>query len=218
MRIISNTQILIGVCWVLISVLGGIAIGIGLHLVIPASEYRAILVVLGAGFGFAVLNLALLRPLLSLFPIPIGDIEPGSVAERNYHIYLVYIFMIVQPLTQSRLLPVPLTGLVARIMGATVGENTYTGGAILDPHFVTIGRSTLLGNASLLVPHALEGDRISHFPIRIGHNVTIGAHTIIMSGVDIGDGVIVAMNSVVTKGTKIADGEIWGGTPARRLS
>lgn len=105
-----------------------------------------------------------------------------------------------------------------RALGAKIADNTYTAGAILDPQFVTIGSSTLLGNSSLLVPHVLEGARIAHFPIRIGSHVTIGAHAIIMADVEIGDRVIVAMNSVVAKGTKIGDGEVWGGTPARRLS
>lgn len=111
-----------------------------------------------------------------------------------------------------------MTRLMNRVLGAKIADNTYTAGAILDPQFVTIGSSTLLGNSSLLVPHVLEGQRIAHFPIRIGNHVTIGAHTIVMAGVEIGDGVIVAMNSVVTKGTKIGADEVWGGTPARRLS
>ncbi len=218
MRKISGFQILVGSFWFLVSLVGGGAIGAVLHAMLPASEYRAILVISGSGIGFLALHLVMVRLLLRLLPIPIGDIAPGSAAERNYHIYLVYIFLVVQPLTQSRLLPVPLTRIMNRALGAKIADNTYTAGAILDPQFVTIGSSTLLGNSSLLVPHVLEGARIAHFPIRIGSHVTIGAHAIIMADVEIGDRVIVAMNSVVAKGTKIGDGEVWGGTPARRLS
>lgn len=218
MRKISGLQILIGSFWFLVSLLGGGVVGVTLHSLLPSSEYRAIVVVLGCGFIFLALHFALVRVLLWLFPIPVGDLAPGSKGERNYHVYLVYIFLIVQPLTQGRLLPVPATRLVNRLLGAKIADNTYTAGAILDPQFVTIGSSTLLGNSSLLVPHVLEGTRIAHFPIRIGSHVTIGAHAIIMADVEIGDRVIVAMNSVVAKGTRIGDGEVWGGTPARRLS
>ncbi|MBL7689168.1 MAG: hypothetical protein JNJ49_14125 [Bdellovibrionaceae bacterium] len=218
MRKITGFQILVGSFWFLASLVGGGAFGLALHAMLPASEYRAILVIAGAGIGFLALHLAMVRLLLRLLPIPIGDIAPGSTAERNYHVYLVYIFLVVQPLTQSRLLPVPMSRIMNRALGAKIADNTYTAGAILDPQFVTIGSSTLLGNSSLLVPHVLEGARIAHFPIRIGSHVTIGAHAIIMADVEIGDRVIVAMNSVVAKGTKIGDGEVWGGTPARRLS
>ncbi|MBK7893197.1 MAG: acyltransferase [Bdellovibrionales bacterium] len=218
MRKISVFQIIIGSLWFLVSLIGAGGFGYALHASLPPTEYRSIFVVFAGGVGFLVLHLALVRLLLWLFPIPIGDIAPGSASERNYHIYLVYIFLVVQPLTQGRLLPVPMTRFVNRVLGAKIADNTYTAGAILDPQFVTIGSSTLLGNSSLLVPHVLEGTRIAHFPIRIGSHVTIGAQAIIMADVEIGDRVIVAMNSVVAKGTKIGDGEVWGGTPARRLS
>jgi acetyltransferase-like isoleucine patch superfamily enzyme len=47
--------------------------------------------------------------------------------------------------------------------------------------------------------------------------VTIGAHAIVMSDVEIADGAIVSAAAVVSKGTRIGPGEVWGGVPARRL-
>ncbi|MDB5753740.1 MAG: putative glycan acetyltransferase, partial [Massilia sp.] len=49
------------------------------------------------------------------------------------------------------------------------------------------------------------------------NNVTIGAHSVILSGVTIGDNAIVAANSLVSKGTQINSDEVWGGSPARHL-
>jgi acetyltransferase-like isoleucine patch superfamily enzyme len=49
----------------------------------------------------------------------------------------------------------------------------------------------------------------------IGDNVTIGAKSIIMSGVKIGNGSIIAAGSVVLKKTEIGSNEIWGGVPAK---
>lgn len=77
MRKITGFQILVGSFWFLASLVGGGAFGLALHAMLPASEYRAILVIAGAGIGFLALHLAMVRLLLRLLPIPIGDIAPG---------------------------------------------------------------------------------------------------------------------------------------------
>ena len=51
--------------------------------------------------------------------------------------------------------------------------------------------------------------------VKIGNNVYIGAHSIIMPGVTIGDNVIVGANSVVTH--DIPSNCIVTGTPARKI-
>lgn len=56
-------------------------------------------------------------------------------------------------------------------------------------------------------------ETVSKGPITIGHDVWIGAHTVILSGVTIGNGVIVGAGSVVTK--DIPDFAIVGGNPAK---
>ena len=56
-------------------------------------------------------------------------------------------------------------------------------------------------------------ETVSKGPIRIGHDVWIGAQSIILSGVTIGNGVIIGAGSVVTK--DIPDFAIVGGNPAK---
>ncbi len=63
----------------------------------------------------------------------------------------------------------------------------------------------------------IEGSRLAHYPVRIGNNVTIGAHAVVLSDVTIGDDAIVATGAVVKKGTRIGPGEVWGGVPATLL-
>lgn len=58
-------------------------------------------------------------------------------------------------------------------------------------------------------------DIYSNGPIKIGNDVWIGAHCVILSGAIIGDGAIIAANSVVT-GT-IPPYAIAGGSPAKVL-
>ena len=56
-----------------------------------------------------------------------------------------------------------------------------------------------------------------HHSVRIGNNVTIGAHSVVLAGVTVGDGALVATGAVVKKGTRIGAGEIWGGVPAKLI-
>lgn len=50
---------------------------------------------------------------------------------------------------------------------------------------------------------------------RIGHDVWIGAHCLIKSGVTVGDGAVIGMGAVVTK--DVGPYEIWGGNPAHLI-
>lgn len=54
---------------------------------------------------------------------------------------------------------------------------------------------------------------IKKAPVRIGDNVFIGAHSIILKGVTIGTNAVVGAGSVVAK--NIPDNEIWAGNPAK---
>ena len=64
----------------------------------------------------------------------------------------------------------------------------------------------------------IENEKLAHYPVRIGNNVTVGAHSVVLAGVTIGDGALVATGAVVKKGTRIGAGEVWGGVPAKLLS
>ncbi|PWB24611.1 hypothetical protein DCO46_11265 [Flavobacterium sp. HTF] len=56
-------------------------------------------------------------------------------------------------------------------------------------------------------------DIVSKGPIKVGNDVWIGAHSVILSGVTIGDGAIIASNSVINK--DVPPYAIVGGSPAR---
>jgi acetyltransferase-like isoleucine patch superfamily enzyme len=145
----------------------------------------------------------------------------GASTSKNisaFHIYQMHYLLILGPLLRSSLVPVPMTRMLYRLLGARIGENTYTAGVIYDAHLVNVGDNTLLGEKTLLTPHQMEGSVLSFLPIRIGSQVTIGAHSVILPDVIIEDNAMVAAGSVVIKGTHIRRGEIWGGVPARKLS
>lgn len=185
---------------------------------LPAlGDFRSIAVAGAAIFFIYLYAIAAQRALLALAPLHAGAIEPGSSQEFRYQVYILSYLFLLNSLLHCRLIPMPLMRLVYVALGARMGASTHTAGIIFDPLFVTIGSNSLLGEATLLIPHVIEGATLAHHPIAIGNNVTVGARALLLPGVTIGDGAIVAANAVVRKGARIGAGEIWGGTPARFL-
>lgn len=89
-----------------------------------------------------------------------------------------------------------------------VGENFYANVnlVILDGAKVTIGDNAFIApNVGIYTAgHPLDAERRNQgleyaYPIRIGNNVWIGAHSVILPGVTIGDHVVIGAGSVVTK-------------------
>ncbi len=182
---------------------------------LPLGDFRGIVLVLVGILFLYIYAIVLYRLFLRLFPFEAGVVDPDSRAEFSYHVYLLFYLILFYPLMRSGFMPVPLMRLVYQALGAHLGANTYSSGIILDPPFIEIGDNTLIGQYALIVPHVIENDRLAHYPVRIGSNVTIGAHSVVLAGVTIGDGALVATGAVVKKGTEIGAGEVWGGVPAR---
>lgn len=89
-----------------------------------------------------------------------------------------------------------------------VGENFYANVnlVILDGAKVTIGDNAFIApNVGIYTAgHPLDAERRNQgleyaYPIRIGNNVWIGAHSVILPGVTIGDHAVIGAGSVVTK-------------------
>ncbi len=165
-------------------------------------------------YGFA---LAVFRAFLFVRPIPVGEIAVRSKDEFTYHVYLLFFLIIFYPVIRSGLIPIPLLRVFYQLLGIKIGNNSYSSGLMMYPTFITIGSNCIVGQGSLLIPHIIEGDRLGHYPIVIGNNVTIGAHSVLLSVVSVGDGAIISIGAVVPKNTTIQSNEIWGGVPARLI-
>ncbi len=183
---------------------------------LPANEFRAMTVVLTALLLVYSAAILAYRLWLVFRPLPSGEIEENSASETTYHIHLLFFLMLFFPITRSGFLPVPLLRVFYQALGARFGVNSYTSGIIYDPMFVTIGAHSVLGQGSLIVPHAVEGKRLSHARITIGNNVTIGGNAVVLQGCVIEDDAQIGIGAVVAKNTHIKRGEIWLGIPAKR--
>jgi serine O-acetyltransferase len=102
---------------------------------------------------------------------------------------------------------------------ATVGEGVilehYALGIVIHPQ-VEMGSNCRIYHHVTLAAETYIG---SPFKIRLGNNVTIGAHSIVVArsntDLTIGDGSVLGAGSVLTK--NIPAGEVWIGNPARKL-
>lgn len=184
---------------------------------LPLGDFRGITLVAIAVVLLYVFGIAVYRLFLAVVPLREGEIAEGSQQEFVYHVYILFYLLLFYPVIRSGLLPTPLMRVFYLALGTRLGKNTYSQGIIHDPPFIEVGDDSTIGQSALLVPHVIEGRKLAHYPIRIGNNVTIGAQSVVLPGVEIGDGAIVATGAVVTKGTRIAPGEVWGGVPARPL-
>ncbi len=106
----------------------------------------------------------------------------------------------------------------------TVGDNVWIGfncalvGKIEIGNDVMIGPNVTIAGAHHGVARGAVPMRLQNLTsegISIGHDVWIGANSVIVDGVKIGDGVIVAAGSVVTK--DVGAYAIVGGNPARHI-
>lgn len=107
-----------------------------------------------------------------------------------------------------------------------IGSDTgLSGTSVCAAISISIGNECLLGADVAIADtdfHALEpqGRRyerrpacIGTAPVKIGNNVFIGAHAIILKGVSIGDNTVIGAGSVVTK--DVPAGVIAAGNPCR---
>ncbi len=123
------------------------------------------------------------------------------------------------------------------LLGSSVGEYTYTGqGCVFQNTEIGKFCSVAQGVFSGLGAHPLDLfttsplfyrkrntlrielvekdlDFEEYHPIKIGHDVWVGARAVIMDGVTVGHGAVIAANAVVTK--DVPPYAVVGGVPAR---
>lgn len=217
MRKIAASQILVFV--LLLSLASALALATNWVLLgsLPLGDFRGVVLSLAGVFFLYMYAILIYRAFLAAFPLRAGEIGNGSQQEFVYHVYILFYLLLFYPIMRSGFVPAPFMRAFYLALGTRLGKNTYSQGIIHDPPFIEIGDNSVVGQYAILVPHVIEGSKLAHYPIRIGHGVTVGAHASVLSDVVIGDNAIIATGAVVTKGTRIGAGEVWGGVPARRL-
>jgi acetyltransferase-like isoleucine patch superfamily enzyme len=217
MRKITGQQISLFFLMFGVILLLGIGTAYWLLGILPLGDFRGVTIVIGAVVFVYLYALAIYRLFLHFMPLQEGDLAEGSREEFAAQVNNLFYLMLFHSLIRTHFMPTPLMRLVYQALGAKMGANTFSTGAILDPPLTELGANCIVGHDAVLFCHAIEGRHFAFSRIRVGDNVTIGATAVIMPGVRIGDGAIVSAGAVVLKDTLIGPGEVWGGVPAKRL-
>lgn len=184
---------------------------------LPLGDFRGVTLVLAGVLLIYLYALLVYRLFLAIAPLHEGDIPEHSRAELVANVNILFYLLLFNSLIRTHFIPVPLQRLIYLALGAQLGPNTYSAGAILDPPLTHIGANTIIGHDAVIFSHVIEGPRLELRAVHIGDGVTIGAGAIIMAGVQIGNGAIVSAGALVSKGSRIGAREVWGGMPARLL-
>lgn len=217
MREIQPREILFFLCLLALILALGIASTAWLLGALPLGDFRGVALVSAAVLFSYLYAFAVYRLFLRLLPLRDGAAAPGSRAEFAANVNILFYLLLFNTLIRTHFLPLPLLRLVYLALGARLGRNTYSAGALLDPPLITIGSNTIVGHDAVVFAHVIEGERLELKRVEIGDGVTIGAHAVIMAGARIGDGAIISVGAVLTKDSVVGAGEIWGGIPARLL-
>jgi hypothetical protein len=217
MRSITPFQIAIFSVLLTLILVSGIGGGWLLAGSLALGDFRGIAVVAAVIVGVYLSAFVVYRIFLALFPLREGEIAPGSREEVVAQVNILFYLLLFNSLIRTHFIPAPLMRLVYLALGAKLGRNTYSVGALLDPPLTFAGDNCVIGHDAVLIGHVIEGSRFALLPVRLGNDVTIGATAVVMPGVTIGDGAIVSAGAVVPKGTRIGCGEVWGGVPAKLL-
>ncbi|MYM23714.1 acyltransferase [Duganella sp. FT135W] len=184
---------------------------------LPLGDFRGVTLFLIALLLVYLYAFLVYRCFLLALPLHEGDVPEHTRQELAANVNILFYLLLFNSLIRTHFIPVPIQRLIYLALGARLGANTYSAGALLDPPLTRIGSNTIIGHDAVIFAHVIEGTRLELKSVHIGNTVTIGAKAVVMAGVHIGDNAIVSTGAVVTKDTQIAAGEIWGGIPARRI-
>jgi acetyltransferase-like isoleucine patch superfamily enzyme len=221
MRKIKLNSILVFNCLLILAIILAVFVTHSIFTPLSLGDFTGIAYTLIFVIFFYLILISIYRSFLRLFSRLFSQharvIKEGSKDEFIFNIYLLFYLIPFHPLIKNKLIPVTFMRLIYIMLGAKLGDNTYSAGTILDPPLTYVGNNTIIGQDSILISHIIEGGHLAYAAIRIGNNVTIGANSVIMAGVIIENNAIVGAGAVVTKKTEIKANEVWGGIPAKKL-
>jgi len=125
-----------------------------------------------------------------------------------------FVESLARPWASSTLIATPIMNVFFRAMGARIGSNVWCETWYLDdPDLVTLGDNVVIGRNADLQTHLFHDRLLRLDHVRTAENVTIGANTYVLPGVDIGADAEINAGSLVTRDDHVPARTSWWGNP-----
>jgi len=107
---------------------------------------------------------------------------------------------------------------ILRANGATIGNNCYLAGLVVEYDLLTVGDNVAIGEGCDTTNHTVENMVIKLSPTRIANGASLLPASFAMPGSVVGEDSVLLEHTQVLKGETVPAGEQWAGMPAARCA
>jgi acetyltransferase-like isoleucine patch superfamily enzyme len=106
-----------------------------------------------------------------------------------------------------------------RLYGVKTGKNVHIASEVyIDSCLVELGNNVFIGLRTSISSHYHQDQYMILKEVKIGNDVTVGAHCIVAPGCDIGDNSILGAMSFLVPDQKMDSNSVYIGRPGKKIS
>ena len=120
-------------------------------------------------------------------------------------------------LTRMFFIHTPVPDVLYKLFGFKKRKGVSILTRLWDPDLLDIGENTLIGPGAIVSAHHIRNGILRREKVTIGKNVTIGANTILATGITIGDNTMVGYGSSIPPNSHLDANSLYSGVPVKKI-
>lgn len=137
--------------------------------------------------------------------------------KREFQFYKARYWAAYLPLWIARAAPLPwLDFIVMRMLGSKIGKKVCLYDSWIDIELVTIGDNVMTSLNTVIMSHAVYGDKFIQLETILDRNAITGSQSVVAPGVVLEEGAILAAAATTHIGQRLKANYIHVGTPVRK--
>ena len=120
-------------------------------------------------------------------------------------------------LTRMFFIHTPVPDVLYKLFGFKKRKGVSILTRLWDPDLLDIGENTLIGPGAIVSAHHIRNGILRRKKVTIGKNVTIGANTILATGITIGDNTMVGYGSSIPPNSHLDANSLYSGVPVKKI-